>query len=88
MKLRMILTAAVACLCAASVEAGPLRNAACRVKQRVQSRPHVRQAACDVRTVAHAVASIPSRVIEARPLRTFAGNVVQAFVPCPSGVCR
>lgn len=85
---KLMLTLAALAMTATAADAGPLRNLACAVKARVQSRPHVRQAACDVRQVAHAVASVPGRIVESRPVRTAFGNVVQAFGGCPGGVCR
>lgn len=85
---RFLIAVTMTALGATAADAGPLRNLACAVKQRVQARPHVRQAACDVRTVTQAVASVPQRIVEAQPVRTFAGNVVQAFGSCPGGICK
>lgn len=74
---RFILAGAVLALCGASADAGPIRCVAAGVKQRVearveqvkeriQARPHVRQFKADFR----AVAAIPSKIAEARPLST------------------
>lgn len=75
---RFLLIVAVLALSGSAADAGPIRNAACaarqavqdaaeRVRERVQARPHVRQFGSDFR----AVAAIPSKIAEARPLSTF-----------------
>ena len=75
---RFILAGAVLALCGATADAGPIRCIAANVKERVearaeqvkeriQARPHVRQFGSDLR----AVAAIPSKIAEARPLSTF-----------------
>lgn len=75
---RFLFAVAVLAFCSANADAGPIRCIAAGVKQRVearveqvkeriQARPHVRQFGSDFR----AVAAIPSKIAEARPLSTF-----------------
>jgi hypothetical protein len=86
---RFLITAAALALTATAADAGPLRCLAQRITNRVQARPNVRQAACDVRQVAQRVASVPGRVVQSQPVRTAVGNAVMAFgsVCGPNG-CR
>lgn len=82
---RILLTVATLALTTNAADAcGPLRTFAHRVANRVQSRPLVRQVASDVR----AVASVPARVVQSRPVATFAADVVKAMGVCRGAGCR
>ena len=85
---RFLLAVTMTALASTTTDAGPLRNLACAVRNRVQARPHVRQATTDFRTVANAVVTAPARIVEARPVRTAVVNAAQAFGSCPGGVCK
>lgn len=77
---RFIFAVAVLAVCGASADAGPLRNLACKVRDRVTARPHVRQVVSDVKAVA-----------DARPVARIVYGVAQVAAVratnCPGGVC-
>lgn len=83
---RFILTVAVLAVCAFEANAGPIRAAACaareavqnaadRVRERVEARPHVRQLRNDVKAVA-----------DSRPVARLASSLATVLA-CPGGVC-
>lgn len=75
---RIFYAIAAVCLCGATADAGPLRNLVCKVQQRVQDRPIVRQVRSDVTTVA-----------KSKPVARIVYGVanVAAVRACPGGVC-
>lgn len=85
---RIFLAITAVALTSTTADAGPLRNLACAVRNRVQARPHIRQATCDFRTIANAVVTAPARIVEARPVRTAVVNAAQVFGSCPGGICK
>lgn len=86
MKKRFLLTALALTATAAASQAGPLCQ---RLAANRAARVEARQTRCTpVADAVKAVAAVPAKVVQARPVVTFAGDMVRAVGTCRGGACR